>query len=380
MKKLKLFLNSMEERFVFPIGRRTWQILSLLAITLLTCCVIYFVTNSTPTSRENIKVTKEEVVDEKIDTQQVANKEAINCQAKDLQAAYDTIKKYTPSLEWKNLVDSSQTETVYVTDEFGNYILLDNYIYKTQEVKRYVENASAVPNILENIFRERSVDSTDYCERIITLNALIELCKVTSPKFLQPDALIEYSKICSELPSISVEAVQKSNNFKGKLEGKISVITNQQELQVFIEYLVYITQNSIDNSKLETAIELINKHRGLKKKDKFENSDYFGVTKLLLEVELSEEDLENAINEFGEDIDYYEKNGFIKSLRTYLNLYKDKMGMAENNKQIKESEKSANRLLSLTYGMYAFISIVGIATILLLFSIQSILKQQKENK
>ena len=96
-------------------------------------------------------------------------------------------------------------------------------------------------------------------------------------------------------------------------------------------------------------------------------------------------DLQNDLitkiyDEFGEDIDYYEKNGFIKSLRTYLNLYKDKMGMAENNKQIKESEKSANRLLSLTYGMYAFISIVGIATILLLFSIQSILKQQKENK
>jgi hypothetical protein len=39
---MKKFFNNMEERFVFPIGRRSWQVLSLLGLVVLTLSVLYF--------------------------------------------------------------------------------------------------------------------------------------------------------------------------------------------------------------------------------------------------------------------------------------------------------------------------------------------------
>ena len=48
---MKKFFNSMEERFVFPIGRRSWQVLSLLGLIVLA-----------------LSVTKAEVIVDKVDT------------------------------------------------------------------------------------------------------------------------------------------------------------------------------------------------------------------------------------------------------------------------------------------------------------------------
>ena len=83
---------------------------------------------------------------------------------------------------------------------------------------------------------------------------------------------------------------------------------------------------------------------------------------------------------FQEEIAYYDDKGLSKSLRRYLGLYNEKLAIAESEKQMKEFDKTAKRSMSMMYGMYAFVSIVGIATILLLFSIQSILKNKYQDK
>ena len=59
---MKKFFNSMEERFVFPIGRKTWQILALFSLLGLALSITYFLLNSTPTSRDSVSVSKYEVV------------------------------------------------------------------------------------------------------------------------------------------------------------------------------------------------------------------------------------------------------------------------------------------------------------------------------
>jgi hypothetical protein len=52
MKKIRAFLDSMEERFVFPIGRRTFQINALIGLTVLGLSIIWLIFNSTPTGRD----------------------------------------------------------------------------------------------------------------------------------------------------------------------------------------------------------------------------------------------------------------------------------------------------------------------------------------
>jgi hypothetical protein len=380
MKKIKSFLNTMEERYFFPIGRRTWQILSLIAFLLLSGCIVYFLTNSTPTSRESIKVTKEEVVEQKIDTQAVVETPVASCQLSELQSSYDSLKAYTSKLEWKNLGDSSGLETIIVTDENGNYIYNDFGYPLTTEAKKFIENDTAIPNIVENIFKNRGIDSSDICERINIIKTLVQFCKITSPKFTNSNVFIYYSRICAESSSINANQVQSSFSFKTKLEGKQTLISNEDDIRVFSGYLNYIIENSIDESKLNTAIELITKHRELNSKNKYDNNEYFEIAKLILEIELSSEELVDAIHSFTVDIEYYDNNNLYKSLKTYLKLYKEKIEIAESEKLMRESEKVANRSISITYGMYAFFSIVGIATILLLFSIQNILKQNQDKQ
>lgn len=369
----------MEERYFFPIGRRTWQILSLVAFLLLAGCIIYFLTNSTPTSRDQINVSKEEVVEQKIDTQAVVEVPVTGCQLSELKSSYDSLRAYTSKLEWKKLGDSSGLETIYITDEYGNYVY-NGYDYATTEVKKFIENDTAIPNVVENIFRQRGIDSSDICERINIIKTLVQFCKITSPKFINSDVIISYSRICAELSAISADQVQSSYSFKTKLEGTQSLISNEDDKRNFSGYLNYIIENSIDESKLNTAIELITKHRELNSKNKYDNDEYFDIAKLILEIELSSEELSDAIQDFTGNIEYYDNNNLYKSLKTYLRLYKEKLEIAESEKLMRQAEKAANRSMSITYGIYAFFSIVGIATILLLFSIQSILKQDQNKK
>ena len=75
----------MEERFVFPIGRKTWQILALFSLLGLALSITYFLLNSTPTSRDSVSVSKNEVVNKKIDTTKVVAIDPNQCNLTDYQ-------------------------------------------------------------------------------------------------------------------------------------------------------------------------------------------------------------------------------------------------------------------------------------------------------
>ena len=87
------------------------------------------------------------------------------------------------------------------------------------------------------------------------------------------------------------------------------------------------------------------------------------------------DDIESALDDFNDDVDYYGQNNFLRSLDRYLDLYSAKVSNAESDKNIRSAEKAENRVLSGMVMAAGFGLILLIGIILLLFSIQNILKK-----
>ena len=140
----------MEERFVFPIGRKTWQILALFSLLGLALSITYFLLNSTPTSRDSVSVSKNEVVNKKIDTTKVVAIDPNQCNLTDYQHWIDSLKSDLPKSEWTKLGDSSEPHNSYLLDEYGNYkvdsVSGGNIII---QVKDFIPNPTAIPNLLD---------------------------------------------------------------------------------------------------------------------------------------------------------------------------------------------------------------------------------------
>lgn len=91
-----------------------------------------------------------------------------------------------------------------------------------------------------------------------------------------------------------------------------------------------------------------------------------------------EDDFENAVDDFIDDLAFYDDNKLVKSYKKYMNLYAEKLQRAINKQLERQHEKSEQRLLGLMMSGAGFLSVVIIAMILLLFSIQNILKKRED--
>jgi hypothetical protein len=381
MNKIKKFFNSLEESFVFPVSRRTWQIMSLLAIVLLVFSIIYFTINSTPTKRDDVVVSKEEVTQNKVDTTVRSKTKVDVCSKLDLLSYTDSLRRISPKNEWINLGDSSEPMTEYFIDEYGNYVIDENNNYVTIKKRFFEANENAVPNMIEIIYSQRGLDTSEICSRLDVLKTLYILSQNTTSEYLQSSALMLYTRLLSQRNSVNEALVKRAFIFRGKIEGVSGKISDNNILEQFLYYLEYLSVNDIDDEKISIATELVSSHKKMTNKSKLTNAEYFNLAEIIFEANLSNEDLSQAIPEFQEELAFYDKNGLSKSLTRYLRIYQEKVAIAESDKQKREMEKSINKSKSINYAMYAFISIVGIATVLLLFSIQSILKNKfQDNK
>jgi hypothetical protein len=381
MNKIKKFFNSLEESFVFPVSRRTWQIMSLLAIVLLVFSIIYFTINSTPTKRDDVVVSKEEVTQNKVDTTVRSKTKVDVCSKLDLLSYTDSLRRISPKNEWINLGDSSEPMTEYFIDEYGNYVIDENNNYVTIKKRFFEANENAVPNMIEIIYSQRGLDTSEICSRLDVLKTLYILSQNTTSEYLQSSALMLYTRLLSQRNSVNEALVKRAFIFRGKIEGVSGKISDNNILEQFLYYLEYLSVNDIDDEKISIATELVSSHKKMTNKSKLTSAEYFNLAEIVFEANLSNEDLSQAIPEFQEELAFYDKNGLSKSLTRYLRIYQEKVAIAESDKQNREIEKSINKTKSINYAMYAFISIVGIATVLLLFSIQSILKNKyQDNK
>ena len=377
---MKKFFNSMEERFVFPIGRRSWQILSLLGLILLTLSILYFVVNSTPTSRESVSVSKAEVIGDKVDTTAtVVETTPATCSDQDYKNWLDTLKKDLTNSEWVNLGDSTEPYTEYAKDEYGSYIQDSEGNFLTYQKRDFKPNTAAIPNVLELIYNSKGLDSSSFCEKIEVIKLLHFLNQKTEKNYLEKEGVFYYASGISELPAANMIILEKSFTLKTAIELSDKKISNLEELNEAWRYIRYLSTNSVSDKHVDIAITTIKAHSELKKKE-YPSNKYFDIAELIFNSNLKIEDLSNAIEDFNEEISFYDSNDLYKSLRKFLKLYEEKVERAEAKKEMKSIQKSLHRTQSLTYAAGAFLAIVAIASILLLFSIQSLLKNHVGNK
>jgi|688.fasta_scaffold308122_1 hypothetical protein len=377
---MKKFFNSMEERFVFPIGRRSWQILSLLGLILLTLSILYFVVNSTPTSRESVSVSKAEVIGDKVDTTAtVVETTPATCSDQDYKNWLDTLKKDLTNSEWVKLGDSTEPYTEYAKDEYGSYIQDSEGNFLTYQKRDFKPNTAAIPNVLELIYNSKGLDSSSYCEKIEVVKLLHFLNQKTEKNYLEKEGVFYYASGISELPAANMIILEKSFTLKAAIELSDKKISSLEELNEAWRYIRYLSTNSVSDKHVDIAISTIKAHSELKKKE-YPSNKYFDIAELVFNSNLKIEDLSTAMEDFNEEISFYDSNDLYKSLRKFLKLYEEKVERAEAKKEMKSIEKSLHRTQSLTYAAGAFLAIVAIASILLLFSIQSLLKNHVGNK
>jgi hypothetical protein len=370
---MKKFFNNMEERFVFPIGRRSWQVLSLLGLVVLALSILYFLLNATPTSRDSVNVSKSEVIENKVDTTTVVVSSPSTCPQEEYNNWIDTLKKDLPNSEWVKLGDSSESYNDYARDEYGNYIQDDYGDYVMYEKRVFNKNREAIPNVLEDLFLNRGYDSTMICEKVEFIKMLHFLNKKVEKTYLVKEGFFAFAYGINELPSVSLSKLEDAFDLRKAILLSDKIINNQEELTDAWQFINYIVTNSVTDQQIDIAISTIKEHAALKDKT-YPASKYFDIAKLVFDSNLGIDDLSNAVRDFNEDLSYYDKNDLYKSFKRYLKLYNEKVEMAEEKKSLKTMEKALNRVKSLTFAGGAFLSIVAIASILLLFSIQSLLK------
>ncbi len=378
---MKKFFNNMEERFVFPIGRRSWQVLSLIGLVVLALSILYFLLNATPTSRDSVNVSKSEVIENKVDTTTAVVATPTSCPQEEYNNWVDTLKKDLPNSEWTKLGDSTEPYNDYAKDEYGNYIQ-DEYGYYVMIQKRgFNKNPYAIPNVLEDIFNKRGYDSSMICEKVEFIKMLHFLNKKTETTYLVKEGFFNFSYGINELPSASLSKLEDAFDLRKAILLSDKIIKDKDEQYDAWQYISYIVTNSVTDQQIDIAISTIKEHAALKDKT-YPSAKYFDIAKLVFDSNLGIDDLSNAVKGFNNDIGYYDKNDLYKSFKRYLKLYNEKVEMAEEKKSLKTMEKALNRVKSLTFAGGAFLSIVAIASILLLFSIQSLLKNHvnKENK
>jgi len=363
----------MEERFVFPIGRRSWQVLSLIGLVVLALSILYFLLNATPTSRDSVNVSKSEVIENKVDTSITVVNSPSTCPQEDYNSWVDTLKKDLPNSEWLKLGDSSEPYSDYAKDEYGNYIQDEYGDYAMYEKRNFNKNPLAIPNVLEDLFTKRGYDSSMICEKVEFIKMLHFLNKKVEKNYLVKEGFFDFAYGINELPSVSLSKLEDAFELRKAILLSDKIIKDKEELYEAWQYISYIVTNSVSDQQIDIAISTIKEHAALKDKT-YPASKYFEIAKLVFDSNLGIDDLSTAVKGFNEDIGYYDKNDLYKYLKRYLKLYSEKVEIAEEKKSLKTMEKALNRVKSLTFAGGAFLSIVAIASILLLFSIQSLLK------
>ena len=374
---MKKFFSSMEEKFVFPIGRKTWQILSLIALVTLALSIVYYLYNSTPTSRDSVSVSKSEVVENKIDTAAVAPVVASDCKKEDLTAWVDTIKADLPQSEWTNLGDSTEPYQSQVYTEDG-YPLTDENGYPVYETKRgFNSNSMAIPNVLNEIYTRKGLDSSSICGRIEVLKALHALNKLTDPGYLKEEAVFSHAQIVGG--GVTLDLINKAKDLYLVVENSNVKILNNDTYRSFGAYLEFLSNNNPTEERVDAVKSLLSAHRKIAS-PKYKAKDYFNIAEIIFETSLSDKEIASAVDDFNDDVEFYDTNGLKNSLKKYLKLYIEKLERAEAEQSSKKAQKAIKRGESAVAAGWAFLSIVSIATILLLFSIQSLLKGHVNTK
>lgn len=383
MNKLRSLLNDIEEKILFRFGKRSWQILSILAIGTLVYAISLYTWNAVPSSREEVKISKMEFDKNEIDTDFDESNNVDACVKEDYKKVLDSLKRAMPKAEWKKLGDSVEIERYRweeVYDPYWEFTYPQQIEYTEMEYRR---NPEAIPNILDDIFEYKGIDSTQFCERIKVLRMLLELNKYTSQdqgtNFLQSyhrntliyNGYLNLSNI-KDIVSIFEKIEGHKPRFKELYEEK-------DDLNQFSRYIDYFRNDSITKSRVETVNETLKKikGKGIIKTASFKHN----IAEKILGSSLEDSDISAACTDFFASSEFkYTDKSAVGIFYKYHRLYARKVRLAEELLAQENIEKELNREHYYEMGILSFASVLSIATILLLFSIRGILKEKNQPK
>lgn len=382
MDKLKKFLNSFEEDYLFRYGKRSWQVISLIFFLILSYTVVQYLWNVRPSSREEVSISKIEFDRSRIDYDFDITNDIDKATLADYNKALKGLQGAMPTAEWKDLGDSVEhTEYDYVPYEAYNPywdFSYTDYRRVERKYKVFEKNRDAIPNILEDIYEAKGIDSLQYSEKIKVLNlakAMVAYASKKESTELLRDYFKSYLIYAGELTPKMVEqlaAVFKKVDRKPYLHDPYGENDDWSE---FSSYLSIGQDDSLTQERFDIANSSIAK---LKSKVKFKEKDqaHF-VARVVLGSDLTNEDLQKATDEFFASKDYKltEKNtGEI--FGKYLSLFTEKAALADQLLAEQKAQKEMNRSQYYQDGRYAFVAIIMIAAILILFSIRQIIKSR----
>lgn len=413
-KIINLF-NSLEEKYFFPMGRRTWQGLSFLGLAAIICGLLFFFLNATPTIRDGVEVEKEEVIDEEVIEEDYIEETSSNCDKEDYEEELNKLKLVLSNCEFTDLGDSlertkiqafelqkiddgagdsgievaveetasyfSQSEFDSIKTLYSTKELIRNYWGGINEKIKYNEfrpNMKAIPNQLNNLYNQKGIDSAEFCKKINIVKAInsyvkqfdfnyfdqYKIYRECYQGFLYYDfsnRTINWAK--AVMPIVVVD-----------FDGIIAVKEQHKQFKRIHKMAI---KNYISEEVVELAESTIGEHQELEEPESDLNyRDYLSVISTIDSYSSRMgDDIESAVDDFNDDVDYFDQNNFLISLDRYLELYRQRVSDAESDKIARSAEKAEKRVFSgmLMGAGFALILLIGI--ILLLFSIQNILKK-----
>ena len=378
MLKFKQFLDSLEEKYLLGLGRKTWQFLAIPAVLMVLLGAIWYLINSRPSSRVRVKLDKWEVYENKIDTTGRVVKEKA-CSSEIMKSSLDSLRKLVFFLEWDSL-GRFEEKSYYITDKNGNYVYDRNSRDYVKAKKRvFITNERAVPNMLNAIYQQRYLDSMDLCGRIEVISAVWLLSSLYESKFLSTGT--KFKDLCSQLEyhrNLNKEAVNTAKAINTIVDKDFRLISDNETLRRFYEILLHTLGSSFSNENIVLLDSIVSAHRALDPGKSGDPDDYFEVLKILQAANIEDPGhLSRAIEGFNADMSFYRELGLVKSLRHYLRLYREKLEWVENRKMNQQLSKAANRKKALNVILISLLSIGIMTIILLLFSIQRQMRQSK---
>jgi hypothetical protein len=377
MKKLRQFLNFIEEKIMIRFGRRIWQFIGFLSILAFVASLFLIVKNLFPTDRKEVHISKKEYNENKVDADFDETNNIDACTKSEYKKALDSLKKQMPLSEWVQLTKSERVERyreVYRYDPwYGSYTTYEPYS-TFEETKNY----DAVPVILEGIYSSKGIDSTQYCEQLKVVRAITALMKQTQ-KSVATKTLKEnyrYLLAYSDLQKADVErsiAMYKSVN--GKKPFVVNPDNDKDPWNFFSGYLNVYSNDSLSEQRDVLATDAAKqlKKKGVKNPE-FRND----LARWVLRNEMDDAATEICLNDLfsSKTFKFNEKN-FTEKVNKYIYLYIEKYRLAEQLKAQEESEKADNIELYGSSGLASFGIILAIASILILYSIRQILKDRQ---
>jgi hypothetical protein len=383
MKRILRFLTSVEESFLFRFGKRTWQILSVLAILSFVYALVFYLYNTIPTSREEVKISKMEYDKNEIDADFDESNNIDACTNVEYKNALEELRKMMPGSEWINLGDSvTKTDYTYEEREIYDYYwdqYYTDYVRVPYTYKDFNRNENAIPNILDDIYNAKAIDSASFCEKIKVVNFVKEFISYANKK--EATRLLKYQfKTYLEYNNrLRTDQLADISGLFQSIYGHKPLFKDpndeKDDWHSFSAFLGICRSDSLTKDNFEVAQSGV---QGLVAKGVKDKEVKFFISRMILSSGLKLDDISKANQEFFDSPVYKltDKNA-VEIYNKYLSLFSQKVALAEERMEEKEFQRAVDKENYLAFGTISFVSILSIASILILYSIRNILREKE---